>query len=287
MERARVSIEEVRRYWDARPCNLRHSDAPVGSRRYWDEVEARKYAVEPHIPAFADFDGVWRGRWVLEIGCGLGTEAANFARAGAAVTAVDVSPESVRLARPRAEVLGIPRSGPGGSVDFCVADAEHLTEHIAGAFNLIWSFGVVHHSPHPERVLAEAYRLIATHGELRLMLYHRASTKVAALVLRHPLRALRGIDRAVAVQSEAQQGCPVTHTYTRRQARRLLASTGWEVTGMWVWHIFPYAIGPYRRHRLVRRWYWRPVPPRAFRWLEHRLGWHLLIIARPAERGAP
>ena len=77
-ERATFSetpIDRVRDYWNARPCNLRHSPATVGTRQYFDEVEARKYFVEPHIPGFAQFQR-WSGKRVLEIGCGLGTNPA-------------------------------------------------------------------------------------------------------------------------------------------------------------------------------------------------------------------
>ena len=100
-----VPIAAVREYWDHRPCNLRHSPAPVGTREYFDQVEARKYLVEPHIPGFADFPR-WAGKRVLEIGCGLGTDTINFARAGARITAVDLSSRSLELARQRAEVFG-------------------------------------------------------------------------------------------------------------------------------------------------------------------------------------
>ena len=50
-----VPAEVVRQYWDARPCNVRHSAAPVGTRQYFDEVEYKRYKVEPHILTFADF----------------------------------------------------------------------------------------------------------------------------------------------------------------------------------------------------------------------------------------
>jgi 2-polyprenyl-3-methyl-5-hydroxy-6-metoxy-1,4-benzoquinol methylase len=94
------SVADVRRYWDRRPCNIRHSPKPVGSKEYFDEVEARKYFVEPHIPGFAEFER-WRGKRVLEVGCGIGTDSINFARAGAQLTAVDISGESLRIAEQR------------------------------------------------------------------------------------------------------------------------------------------------------------------------------------------
>src|SRR5215470_15423837 len=100
---ATKSVEDVRRYWNARPCNIRHSPKPVGSREYFDEVEARKYFVEPHIPGFADFER-WRDKRVLEIGCGIGTDTINFARHGASVAVAELSDESIRVAEQRAEI---------------------------------------------------------------------------------------------------------------------------------------------------------------------------------------
>src|SRR6476660_6479368 len=101
-----TSLSAVRDYWNARPCNIRHSTKTMGTREYFDEVEARKYLVEPHIPGFAEF-GRWAGKRVLELGCGIGTDTINFARAGARVTACDLSDESLAVARQRADVMGV------------------------------------------------------------------------------------------------------------------------------------------------------------------------------------
>src|SRR5213595_1950260 len=115
-----VEISRVRDYWDERPCNIRHSTALVGTKQYFDEVEARKYFVEYHIPGFAKF-ARWRGKKVLEIGCGIGTDTINFARAGAQVTTVDLSEKSMAVAKQRVKV-----SGFEDAVQFYQANAEQL-----------------------------------------------------------------------------------------------------------------------------------------------------------------
>jgi len=103
---ADVPIDAVRAFWNSRPCNILHSPKAVGTREYFDDVEHRKYFVEPHIPEFADFQR-WAGKRVLEIGCGIGTDTVNFARAGAQVTAIDLSDASADLTRRRLEVFGL------------------------------------------------------------------------------------------------------------------------------------------------------------------------------------
>ena len=65
-----AKVEQVREYWNRRPCNVRHSPEPVGTRAYFDQVRERKYFVEPHIPRFAEFER-WKNKRVLEIGCGI------------------------------------------------------------------------------------------------------------------------------------------------------------------------------------------------------------------------
>src|SRR5690349_856460 len=146
----RTPITKVSAYWNARPCNIRHSPKPVGTKDYFDEVEARKYLVEAHIPAFADFER-WRGKKVLEIGCGIGTDTMNFARHGASVTAVDLTEKSLDVARQRAEVFGLK-----DRIRFIQANAEELSSSVSvEPYDLVYSFGVIHHTPRPERVIEE------------------------------------------------------------------------------------------------------------------------------------
>jgi SAM-dependent methyltransferase len=256
---AAASIEDVKAYWNARPCNIRHSPAPVGSREYFDQVEARKYVVEPHIPRFAAFDR-WAGKRVLEIGCGIGTDAVNFARAGADYTGVELSAESLAIARQRFEVFGL----AGTLIE---ADAESLADALPGErFDLVYSFGVLHHTPDPARAFAQIRQLIKPDGELRIMLYARHSWKASMIAA--------GLD-----QPEAQWGCPIANTYSRDEVVDLL--DGFDVVSIEQDHIFPYKVADYKEYRYVKEDWFAAMPDEVFRALETQLGWHMLIKARP------
>ncbi|MGE5296557.1 MAG: class I SAM-dependent methyltransferase, partial [Solirubrobacterales bacterium] len=266
-------------YWDARPCNIRHSPKPVGSREYFDEVEARKYFVEPHIPAFAEFER-WNGKKVLEIGCGIGTDTMRFARAGAHVTAVDLSQESLAVAARRATVFGLE-----DRVTFYQADAERLSDSVpVETYDLVYSFGVIHHTPHPENAIAEIRRYMGPGSTLKLMVYHRYSYKVLWILLKYGKGAFWKLDELVARHSEAQTGCPVTYTYSRKSVRDL--AKGFTVDRIMVDHIFPYRIPEYTRYQYKKVWYFGMLPAPVFRWLENRAGWQLCLDASLNSAGA-
>jgi 2-polyprenyl-3-methyl-5-hydroxy-6-metoxy-1,4-benzoquinol methylase len=269
-----VQIARVRDYWNNRPCNIRHSTAPIGTREYFDQVEARKYFVEYHIPGFAEFER-WRGKKVLEIGCGIGTDTINFARAGAHVTTVDLSEKSMELARQRAAVFGLQ-----DRIRFCPGNAEELNSFLpVEPYDLIYSFGVIHHTPHPDAVLEQLRKYTRTGSTIKIMVYHRRSYKVAWILVTEGKGQFWKLENLVAKNSEAQTGCPVTYSYTRRQGRALLERHAFRVTDARVEHIFPHRISDYVQYRYIKEWYFRWMPQPLFRSLERRFGWHLCLTA--------
>lgn len=242
-----IDIRAVRNFWNARPCNIRHSNKTIGSEKYFQEVTARKFTVEPHIPKFANY-GKYKGKKVLEIGCGLGTDAEQFVKAGAKYTGIDLSTESVEIAKQRL---------PGE--DIKVANIEEWCSD--EKFDLIYSFGVLHHTPNIHNALANIRKMLAPGGEVKFMLYSTNSWKNLMILL--------GLD-----QPEAQSGCPVANTYTFDQIRTLLSDFDLTLSKD---HIFQYDIETYKKHEYNKTWFWNSMPDCAINFMEKNFGWHTLI----------
>jgi SAM-dependent methyltransferase len=158
--------ERVRAFWQEHPCGTKFADAEPGSPRFYELVEEHRYSKEWHIPAAADFSSS-AGLKVLEIGCGLGTDGAQFAKAGADYTGVDLTEAAVELARKRFEISNLPGK-------FQTADAENL-EFANESFDLVYSHGVLHHTPDTARAVREIHRVLRPGGRAVVMLYHRDS----------------------------------------------------------------------------------------------------------------
>jgi len=253
-----ATITEVKKFWDDRPCNVRHSSKEVGTKEYFNEVERKKFFVEPHILDFTEFSK-WEGKKVLEIGCGLATVGLNFALNGADYTGVELSESSLELAKQRFEVFE--QTGK-----FYSGNAEELSTFVpAETYDLVYSFGVIHHSPHPEKIISEIKKYMNENSVLKIMLYAKDSWKNYMIE--------SGLD-----QPEAQYGCPIANTYTKQDVVDLL--DGYEVLSIEQDHIFPYQIEPYKNGEYVRQPWFESMPPEMFRVLEKNLGWHLLITAK-------
>ncbi len=173
---------EVRRYWQARPCNADDSAKREGTLEWSDEIEENRYAREPFIHAFAQFTR-WRGKKVLEVGCGVGTDCLQFARAGADMHAIDLTERGVEITRRRLALNGL-------SAKVHVGDAEALPFE-DNLFDLVYSWGVLHHSPDTEKAVSEAHRVLKPKGRFVIMLYNRRSIIACRLYLHYGLKAGR------------------------------------------------------------------------------------------------
>lgn len=189
--------ERVRAFWQEHPCGTKFSDAEMGTREFFDRVEAHRYGKEWHIPIAADFSST-RGLKVLEIGCGLGTDGAQFAKAGADYTGIDLTEVSIELAKKRFALAGL-------KGEFRVTDAENL-DFADETFDVVYSHGVLHHTPDTEAAVRAIHRVLKPGGRAMVMLYHSGSYNY-----RVGIRVLR---RAGAGLLKSESGIRIIHSLT-------------------------------------------------------------------------
>lgn len=289
-----ASIDDVREFWDSHPCNSTLSQE-TDRRRYFDEITQARYEAERHIPhvgAFAEH----RNRDVLEIGCGIATDGLQFALAGARYIGVDLTPTAIAAARERFELYG-------AEGELLVADGRSLPVADA-SIDHVYCFGVLMHTPEPERVVAEIQRVLRPGGTVCAMVYNQRSVNyyVEIMLLRRLMRPLlyarfmpkllsriTGLDRAKLEGHAASlrrrrrmtrrewltantdgPDCPRSDVYTRSRARELFGAFEEVSTDVYFFD---------RRHWPVVG---RLLPRGLEEWLGARVGWHLIVRARVA-----
>lgn len=207
--------ERVREYWNENPCGTdltEGNDAPRYSRAYFDAIEEERYRAEPEIFSFAQFTR-HRGERVLEVGVGAGTDFIQWVRAGAAACGIDLTPEGVEHVRRRLAVYGL------DAEEVRVADCEALP-YPGGHFDLVYSWGVIHHTPDTGKALREIVRVVRPGGHAKIMVYHRRSLYALLLWARRALLAGRPWRSPASCIRETES--PGTKAYTREELRRML-----------------------------------------------------------------
>ena len=194
-----ATTEAVRDYWNRRIHDLDITTHPVGSRGFFDDLDQYHFEKLHHLPRLVAFDG-YRGRSVLDVGCGAGVDLARFARGGAAVTGVDLAASAVELAR-----ANFAQQGLQGA--FEVADGERLP-FADNCFDLVYAHGVVQYTPDPQRLVDECRRVLKPGGEAVFQVYNRRSW-------------LNALSKLMKVGLE-HEDAPVLQKFTIGEFRRLL-----------------------------------------------------------------
>lgn len=256
-----ATLSEIEAYWDKRPCNIRHSARAIGTKEYFQEVSDRRYFVEPHIKKFMSSSD-WAGKNVLELGCGIGTDAALFSESGANYSGIELSTNSLELAKMRFSIFGLNGKFFASSIENFDIVASNVPLP-----NLVYSFGVLHHTLSPHLALKHIVDQCENGTEFRIMLYAKNSYKYAMIKA--------GID-----QFEAQNNCPVAYTYTRQEAENLMVEAGLHVINITQDHIFTFKVEKYKQYEYEKEPWFECMPDRHFNALKENFGWHLLISAR-------
>ena len=220
-ERSDSSLKgDVKAHWEAESAGVRYGSSE-DDLTFYRQIRDSRYQLEPYIPGFAEFEA-YAGKKVLEIGVGAGVDFSNWVDAGAEATGVDLTEAGLEHTRKQ---LGLVDAQPG-QYELIRADAENLPFE-DGMFDLVYSWGVLHHTPDTPKAFAEAFRVLRPGGAIKAMVYHTPSWTGWMLWGIHGLlrgRPFKSPKRIVYERLES----PGTKAYSSREISELLSGTGFE-----------------------------------------------------------
>jgi SAM-dependent methyltransferase len=261
--------QRAREQWSADPAGAVYGhEYKLGTREFFDTVERHRYQeYAPWMPEVMGFNQ-FAGAQLLEVGCGMGTDLLQFARGGAKVTGVDLTPRSIEISRQHLSVYD--EAG-----EFAIADCEQLP-FADESFDVVYSNGVLHHTPDTAGAVREIHRVLRTGGQARVMLYHRGSLAFwGQVILRYGVmhgEFLRGNSAAVIMRKFVEfnegGGRPLVKVYSQREARHLFS----------MFREVKTQVEQLTRPELY--FVGRFVPEGLFRQLQRSIGWNVIVSAK-------
>ena len=267
--------DAVRKFWGTLPCGVSHSSQPTDSHAFFEETERHRFKVhtnfdKPFLKEAINFTE-HTGKTVLEVGVGIGVDAMQWSRAGNRVFGIDYNLPSVQITKARFQ-------DAGAEGRFLNSDAENLP-FASNSFDLVYSFGVLHHTPGTEKAIREVYRVLKPGGQAIIMLYYKWSAMtIGTIILGNGIRQgglwkTKSIAELISRYTEwdsqtAENICPLTKVYSKREARKMFRQ--FHDIEMDIHYLWPGHFGPFRRLM--------PLLPVSLKSRLHsRFGWNLII----------
>lgn len=259
--------DRARRAWGSTPTGSANFEGlKPGSKEFFERSLAFRSQIEqPWLPELVPFHAMG-GLKVLEIGFGPGFDALSFMSHGAIYSGIDITPENVKRTRSHLGYYGY-------SPDVREADAEKLP-FPAGSFDVVYSNGVLHHTPHIELAFAEAARVLRPGGDFYVVLYHRnsifarVSSVLIAAIKRIPIR-----DRFRNLEYNEAGESPLVNIYSRKEVCNMLMRAGFDIKAIDVRKLLPEDMPLFRPPLSL---IYRSIPQWVYDLFGKRFGWYIV-----------
>lgn len=205
--------KQVKHYWNQASCGTEFINEKKFSPAYFHAIEEFRYTIEPEIFSFAQFTR-FHGKKILEVGVGAGTDFTQWVRAGTIAHGIDLTEEAIINVKHRLALQGL------AAQELIVADAEHLPYN-DNSFDLVYSWGVIHHSPNMEQCLREIIRVTKPGGTIKIMVYNRRSLFAYYRYILSAIFKGKPFQRLRTVLFHHQES-PGTKAYTIKEIKNLL-----------------------------------------------------------------
>lgn len=224
------SNQRARSTWERNAVGSHRASAPAGTAAYYEQLRTYRYGYEtPFIPEFFGFSGL-SGKRVLEVGVGNGIDAVEMMRHGAVYTGIDITRNHLELTRRYVELER--ENGRAPRLEALV-EGDPVQAELAGGYDVVYSFGVLHHVAHEEQMLRKIREWMAPDGELRIAVYAKWSFfnlwMIATWLLRNRLRNPLGDWRSHLAEASHLGDPVVMKIRNRAEVEALLASAGFRV----------------------------------------------------------
>lgn len=248
---SQTMTQEIQDYWDENIHDLAVVQHEIGSREFFQDLEEYRFDKNRYLPKVVDFSA-YRGKKLLEVGCGVGIDLVRFARGGAQVTGVDLSQRSIDLARQNFALHGL-------SADLRVMDG-HALEYEADFFDVVYAHGLLPYTLDVPQMVREAHRVLKPGGELILQAYNKKSwfyvmSKLTGVKLEHEDAPAFNIHTSEDIQDLLQPFARASITYERFPVKTRLQKG---IKGMVYNLVFVGAFNAIPRP-LVRRYGWHII----------------------------
>lgn len=207
--------------WTKHPISAHIAKHPEGTKEFFEEIAEFRYKIEcPWLKPTFKFEQ-YKDKKVLEVGVGDGIDHLELAKAGAILTGIDITPKSIELTKKNLEFHNY-------SSNLLVADAENLPFD-DNSFDVVYSFGVLHHTPDTQKAIDEIYRILKTQGKAVISLYHKNSlffwlfVFLYDFILKGKFLRMSLKDRISSIEKGGEETKPLVKLFTQGQAKKLFS----------------------------------------------------------------
>lgn len=213
---------QIKHYWQDKQPNKWYSDRQKyqSDREYYEAIEKKKYEYfYPHIKLMAEFDQ-HKNEKILEVGIGMGIDLLQYAKNGAVCYGIDLTEGAIEETKKLFQAFSL-------NADLQVMDAETL-QFEDNTFDLVCSFGVLHHTPNTQKAINEIFRVLKPKGKAIILLYSKSWQHYAIMVGIAGIIGLEllkmSMQELINKYSEAYGFSPLTKLYSKKEIKQMFSS---------------------------------------------------------------
>lgn len=262
--------------WGATPAGAIYGGGfEPETKEFFENVLNKRSTQEiPYLFELVSFFS-FRNKKVLELGCGAGYDAYEFCKNGADYTGIDIAPENPERTKKHLRFYGY-------MPNVLVGDAEDLSFK-DDKFDIVFSNGVLHHTPDIKKAFQEALRVLKRGGgEFWVIVYHKNSIFywLTLLLVDHIFRfgfLKRSFkERLSMIEYTTSNELPLVNVYSRSTLKKILEDAGFKVEAIWVRKLTKQDLPSLPLLRTL----WRFIPQRWLNFVGKAFGWYLIAKAK-------